>query len=136
VLGFRSAELLAAVELVVASAADADPAFNDGGAPEAAVAAVPLTTEFWLIDLTPALVPAGPADGGGGAASGASILPRARPSPADNANPEATAPAVTAPLITVVKVLPISPRTMRLAMKGISAIMIEIRTLATLMTII
>ena len=123
-------------ELVAASAADADPAVNDGGAAEAAMAAVPLTAEFRPFELAPRLVPAGPADGGGGAPSGASILPRASPSPADNANPEATAPAVTAPLITVIKVLPISPRTMRLAMKGISAIMIEIRTLATLMTII
>lgn len=46
-LGFRSAaEPLLAVELVVASAADADPALNDGGALEAAMAAVPLTAEF------------------------------------------------------------------------------------------
>jgi len=47
VFGFRrAAELLLAVELVSASAADADPALNDGGAPEAAVAAAPLTAEF------------------------------------------------------------------------------------------
>ena len=47
VLGFRSAaEPLLAVELVPASATDADPALNDSGAPEAAMAAVPLTAEF------------------------------------------------------------------------------------------
>jgi len=41
-----------------------------------------------------------------------------------------------APLITVMSVLPISPRTMRLAMKGIMAIMTDKSTLATLIMII
>ena len=88
------------------------------------MAAVPLTTL------------AGPGGGGGGGPSGASILVRTKPSPAENANPDANATAVPAPLITVIKVLPMSPRTMRLAMNGINAMTTESRTLATLMTII
>lgn len=72
--------------------------------------------------------------GGGGGASGAAMRPTATPSPM--ASPDATAPAVTAPLITVMNVLPMSPRTMRLAINGIRAIMTDSSTLATLITII
>ena len=53
-----------------------------------------------------------------------------------NANPDATAPAVMTPLTTVINVLPTSPRTRRLAIKGMRATMIDNSTLATLITII
>jgi hypothetical protein len=81
-------------------------------------------------------LPPGPAAGGGGAPSDVSALPAATPSPPAKASPDATALAVTAVLTTVINVLPISPRTIRLAMKGISAIMIDNNRLARLMTII
>src|SRR5215469_2094920 len=84
--------------------------------------------ELWLAKPTP--------PGTGGGSSEATVRPAPTPSAPAIANPDATAPAVTAPLTTVMSVLPISPRTMRLAIKGIKAIMIDSSTLATLITII
>src|SRR5271157_3691497 len=77
-----------------------------------------------------------PPDGGDGGPPDGACRPAARPPPPLNANPDATAPAVIAPLITVIRVPPMSPRTMRLATKGMRATMIDSKTLATLITII
>jgi hypothetical protein len=48
--------------------------------------------------------------------------------------PEATAAAVRVPLITVINVLPTSPRTIRLAIKGMKAIITARSRLAKLIT--
>jgi hypothetical protein len=76
-----------------------------------------------------------PAEGGGGGAPDGAACPTARPLPPVNAKPDTTAPAVATPLITVIRVLPISARTIRPATNGMRATMIDNSTLATLITI-
>src|SRR5581483_1658074 len=94
-----------------------------------------VTTRPWLAEpVLWAATPPPPVSTGDGP-SGAAMRPAATPFAPAIASPDAIAPAVTAPLTTVMSVLPMSPRTMRLAIKGIRAIMIDNNTLATLITI-
>ena len=121
-----------AVDALAAVAPSTEPKLGGVGGPELPTVLAPVLERAMPFEPE---VP-GLAGGGVGGVPDGAARPTAQLIPPLNANPDATAPAVMTPLTTVIRVLPTSPRTMRLAMKGIRATMIASSALATLITII